>query len=99
MDVTPTTPKPRPTRAKSNAVKTTATPGKVPTKSGGGRKVSAAEPQFIAGQLVEVSATVCADVDQRIAITAYFLAAARNFEPGHELEDWLEAERRVCPTD
>jgi hypothetical protein len=30
-----------------------------------------------------------------IATTAYFLAAARNFQPGHELEDWLEAERQV----
>ena len=35
------------------------------------------------------------EVNQTIATTAYFLAAARNFEPGHELEDWLEAERRV----
>ena len=26
---------------------------------------------------------------------AYFLAEARNFEPGHELEDWIEAERFV----
>jgi len=26
---------------------------------------------------------------------AYFLAEARNFEPGHEMEDWIEAERFV----
>ena len=30
-----------------------------------------------------------------IATAAYYLAAARNFTPGHELEDWLEAERTV----
>ena len=30
-----------------------------------------------------------------IATAAYYLAAARNFTPGHELEDWLEAEREV----
>lgn len=30
-----------------------------------------------------------------IATAAYYLAAARNFEPGHELEDWLEAERSI----
>ena len=30
-----------------------------------------------------------------IATEAYYLAAARNFTPGHELEDWLEAERKV----
>ena len=30
-----------------------------------------------------------------IATAAYYLAAARNFTPGHELDDWLEAERSV----
>lgn len=30
-----------------------------------------------------------------IATAAYYLAAARNFTPGHELDDWLEAERTV----
>lgn len=30
-----------------------------------------------------------------IATTAYFIAAQRNFAPGQELDDWLEAERRV----
>jgi len=30
-----------------------------------------------------------------IATAAYYLAAARNFSPGHELDDWLEAERSV----
>ena len=39
-----------------------------------------------------------AEINHTIATTAYYLAAARNFEPGHELEDWLEAERRVRAT-
>jgi hypothetical protein len=30
-----------------------------------------------------------------IATEAYYLAAARNFTPGRELDDWLEAERKV----
>jgi len=30
---------------------------------------------------------------QRVAVRAYFLAEARGFAPGHELEDWLAAER------
>lgn len=30
-----------------------------------------------------------------IATTAYFIAAQRNFAPGQELDDWLEAERLV----
>ena len=33
------------------------------------------------------------DLDARIAELAYLKAESRGFEPGHELEDWLEAER------
>jgi len=29
----------------------------------------------------------------RIAIAAYYRAERRGFAPGHEIEDWLEAER------
>ena len=32
---------------------------------------------------------------ERIRKAAYFRAAERGFEPGHELEDWLAAERSV----
>jgi hypothetical protein len=32
---------------------------------------------------------------QRTAIAAFYLAEARGFDPGHELDDWLEAERLV----
>ena len=35
------------------------------------------------------------DIGGMIATAAYYLAAARNFSPGHELDDWLEAERAV----
>ena len=34
-----------------------------------------------------------ADRDARIAELAYLKAESRGFDPGHELEDWLEAER------
>jgi Protein of unknown function (DUF2934) len=30
----------------------------------------------------------------RIAEYAYYKSESRGFEPGHELEDWLEAERQ-----
>lgn len=33
------------------------------------------------------------DVQNKIAESAYYKAENRGFEPGHELEDWLEAER------
>ena len=32
---------------------------------------------------------------ERIARAAYERAAERGFEPGHELEDWLAAEREI----
>ncbi|MGK2953532.1 MAG: DUF2934 domain-containing protein [Thiobacillus sp.] len=32
---------------------------------------------------------------QQIAVAAYLRAEARGFAPGGELEDWLEAERKV----
>jgi len=38
--------------------------------------------------------TICLpDRDAKIAEIAYLKAENRGFEPGHELEDWLEAEQ------
>jgi hypothetical protein len=36
-----------------------------------------------------------ADREQRIAERAYLYAESRGFAAGHELEDWLAAEREV----
>jgi hypothetical protein len=36
-----------------------------------------------------------ADIEQQIALAAYFKAEQRGFEPGYDIEDWLEAEREV----
>ncbi len=33
------------------------------------------------------------DHDAKVAELAFYKAESRGFEPGHELEDWLEAER------
>jgi len=35
------------------------------------------------------------ELEGMIATAAYFLAAERHFHPGGELDDWLEAERRI----
>ena len=35
------------------------------------------------------------DLTEMIATAAYYLAAARNFMPGHEIDDWLAAERQI----
>ncbi len=36
---------------------------------------------------------------QRIAEIAYYRAQKRNFEPGHEVEDWLAAEAVIDQRD
>lgn len=42
----------------------------------------------------EDCSTICLpDRDAKIAEIAYCKAEIRGFAPGHELEDWLEAER------
>ena len=35
------------------------------------------------------------DVHHMIAEAAYYLAERRGFEPGHEIDDWLEAQAQV----
>ena len=36
-----------------------------------------------------------AELHARIAEAAYFCAERRGFEPGHEIDDWLQAERSI----
>ena len=36
-----------------------------------------------------------AELERMVAEAAYYLAAQRGFEPGHELDDWLTAEAQV----
>ncbi|TPQ24744.1 DUF2934 domain-containing protein [Methylomonas koyamae] len=35
------------------------------------------------------------DINLRIAELAYYKSESRGFEPGYELNDWLEAEREL----
>mgnify|MGYP000004503678 CR=1 FL=1 len=42
--------------------------------------------------VVPTEAICLPDRETRIAELAYLKAESRGFEPGHELEDWLEAE-------
>jgi len=37
-----------------------------------------------------------ADLHARIAEAAYFCAERRGFAPGHEIDDWLQAERGIA---
>jgi hypothetical protein len=36
-----------------------------------------------------------ADRTNRITVAAYYKAQSRDFDPGHAVDDWLEAEREV----
>ena len=102
MEFTPDTSPSKRTRAKpkvtasgtaqtpSVAVKKPRAPRKTPT--------SQAAPAAPATEVQVVAATLDPtpeDVGTMIATAAYYLAAARNFSPGHELDDWLQAERAI----
>lgn len=59
-----------------------------------------AKPVETAGPVTVTSITTIAAPDESellgmISIAAYYIAEQRNFAPGHELEDWLEAERQI----
>ena len=56
------------------------------------RKKSAAKQEPL---VVGMTAEPPVDMSGIIATTAFYLAAERDFAPGRELDDWLEAERRV----
>jgi hypothetical protein len=82
---TQTDPAPRPNKSRSNSVL---------------RIAQNAQPEIVSTTLTKVSRK---DVEPRtdeqrrelIAVTAYYLAERRNFQPGHEDEDWLAAEVKI----
>jgi hypothetical protein len=41
------------------------------------------------------SGSLSTQAHSQIAQRAYELAKARGFDPGHEVDDWLEAERQI----
>ena len=49
----------------------------------------------LATQTVARAEPSAEEVRAMIATAAYYLAAERHFSPGHELDDWLAAERRI----
>ena len=83
MDVQPTLAPAKRPRAKAAVVADAAPKPKRKTLSASRKKSVAVDP------------SPAGDLNEMIATTAFYLAAERGFEPGHELDDWLEAERRV----
>lgn len=95
MEVTPGTSAKRP-RAKTQ--ETTAKPKAA--KKPRARKTTTVTAAAAAPE-VTISTPVLPSSDEiqgMIATAAYYMAEERNFAPGHELDDWLEAERRVRAT-
>jgi len=58
------------------------------------QRVSTADPTITA-RFDQALAPGDARRSAMIAEAAYYRAACRGFEPGHELEDWLAAEREI----
>jgi hypothetical protein len=100
MDVTPSadlpkrsTPKRKAEAAPKEPVKkaAAATRAKKPKSS---IRIDAKQPVATRETAVASQAPI-ADVRAAIAVAAYYLAEQRNFASGHELDDWLQAERQV----
>lgn len=49
----------------------------------------------VSATAVPVASDATAERHSMIAEAAYYIAQRRGFEPGHELEDWLCAEREI----
>jgi DUF2934 family protein len=59
------------------------------------RKTLTAKKKSAPPGVAALTPSPMADMSCMIATAAFYLAAERHFAPGHELDDWLEAERRV----
>jgi hypothetical protein len=111
MDVTSSTPSPKQTKSKPKvaAAPKAAAPKKEPAKKTAAsapaktKKTRVAPPAAVTPvetlatpvEILSTSGLSLTDLQHEIAIAAYFLAEQRNFTAGHELDDWLQAERQV----
>jgi hypothetical protein len=94
MDLEPTTSGAK--RPRTKAVGTVVAPKpKRKTLTAARKKPSAVSPVPASAQPQPPLLDLKLDLNAAIATSAFYLAAERGFAPGHELDDWLEAERRV----
>jgi hypothetical protein len=89
---------------KGAAMATQTDSSRQPTKSRANsehRIAKNAQPEIVASTAAKVAqhdvGPPLTDEQRRelIAVAAYYLAESRNFQPGHEDEDWLAAEVRI----
>jgi hypothetical protein len=81
--------------AATKATKSVAAPAQKPRAP---KKVAASTLTVTTAPVVKAIVEERPSTDQlrgMIAMAAYYRAAARHFSPGHELDDWLEAERQI----
>lgn len=99
MEISPDSSPAKRSRAKPKAVAKAASEAKPATakKPRAPRKSPTAKTTAVVDVAVAAATRepTAEDVGSMIATAAYYLAAARNFSPGHELDDWLAAERVV----
>ena len=92
-DVTSVTP----TAASSNAVHASETNGNGAAPNNGAKKTvrkrMAAKPGIVKSDLRATLVPI--NLEEEIRRLAYLMAESRGFEPGHEADDWLAAEREV----
>lgn len=89
MDVTPATASTKRPRAKAPAHEPAAKPARKTLTASHKKSTKVAPP------VVSSATSPPADLHGMIETAAFYLAAERSFAPGHELDDWLEAERRI----
>lgn len=53
------------------------------------------KPEMASDPEQSINRLDCTDRDSRIAELAYYKAEQRGFEPGSELDDWIDAEREL----
>ena len=71
-------------------------PTRKPTKPKPAPKAAAARPPVPKSSAEKPSPQMSSeDLQRLIAEAAYYRAQRRGFEPGYELEDWVEAEAEV----
>ena len=67
-----------------------------PAKRNVKRRASTKETLHLKSETTETpGATDTTEIATKIARAAYYLAEQRGFAPGHELDDWLAAERQL----
>jgi hypothetical protein len=84
---------PKVTATKATATKTTAS--KVPAAPRPRKPTRTSARGLVASGDASLASAAAEQRHQRIAVTAYYLAEARHFAPGHDHEDWFAAERLI----